>query len=102
MAPAEERAILEKALDKWGEETQLLLLVEESGELIQAAAKLLNFRGKYSEREDALIEEIADVEIMIDQMRVKYGERIDAKREAKLERLAGRLERAEKEAEHEA
>lgn len=56
-------------LDECGAETQLIMLIEECGELIKAAAKYLNNREKTDVR---LIEEMADTKLMIDQMVVAF------------------------------
>lgn len=63
-------------------------LVEECGELIVARNHLKRNRISVSE----FISEVADVEIMISQMRVLFGDRIiDLAIDEKLTRLAGKL-----------
>jgi hypothetical protein len=65
------------------------MLVEECAELIVAANK---WRRQEPGAIDAAIEELADVEIMCDQMRLVLDERkIAAVKETKLRRLAERL-----------
>lgn len=61
---------LRKALDKFGIEHQTLMLCEECGELIQVSNKALRY-GIENER-DGLIEEMADVLVMIEQLRLFY------------------------------
>jgi NTP pyrophosphatase (non-canonical NTP hydrolase) len=58
--------ISEQALELWGGEEQLLLLIEEMGELIQAIIKYK--RGL----EHNIAEEIADVEILLTQVKLFF------------------------------
>lgn len=53
------------ALEKWGRQAQLGMAIEEMAELIQAINKFS--RGKVSV--DSISEEIADVEIMMEQLK---------------------------------
>lgn len=62
---------LRSALKKYGIEHQTLMLCEECGELIQAANKALRY-GIDSTRAQ-LTEEMADVLVMIEQIRMYYG-----------------------------
>ncbi len=83
-----EKKIFSTALALWGEQLQLDMLVEECAELIQAVTKLHRSKGSYIH----LWEEIADVEIMIDQMRLHFSDQmIDHERKKKLERLEERI-----------
>lgn len=86
-ADLNEKAIYRRALDKWGPEAQLLKVTEECSEL--AAAVLQYLQGRVPVHEVA--EEIADVEIMLGQMRLYFGVIVESKKQAKLERLADRL-----------
>lgn len=75
--------LYETALFKWGETAQLIMLIEECGELIQAVAK--SFRE--NNKED-VIEELVDVEIMLEQIRLIYGSKeINKKKIEKLNYL---------------
>lgn len=79
-----------KVIDAYPKEHQLMLLTEELAELIQATSKLV----RYGEMEPFL-EEFADVEVMLEQMRQMYhiddGE-INRRAEKKLFRaLSGRV-----------
>lgn len=80
--------ILRKAIETWGMEAQSDMCIEECSELIKA---LLKYRRAKSAGTIAHIrEEIADVQIMIDQMRLLYGD--TEKEEAfKVHRLGERL-----------
>lgn len=78
------------SLRRFGFTEQARMLQEECGELIAA------INHWFRDRDDAfdlMIEEIADVEILIDQMRLEFGAEIDAARARKLARLKERLER---------
>lgn len=60
--------IYQQAIAKYGKEAQLKMVIEEMAELTQAICK--SFRGKNNL--DNLIEEIADVEIMLAQLKIIY------------------------------
>lgn len=60
--------IYEKAVIKFGKTPQLIMAMEEMSELIQGLSK--DIRGKRNE--DNISEEIADVEIMIAQLKIIY------------------------------
>ncbi|QST27755.1 hypothetical protein JRC42_19655 [Escherichia albertii] len=80
--------IYRAALCKWGPEKQLAKLAEEAAELSAAAARNLTGCGN----EAALANEIADVEIMIEQFRQNGMDKlIDFWKAKKLARLAERL-----------
>ena len=82
------RDIYEAAIQKYGAEHQHWKTVEECGELVVAITQSMDGRNN----EQALLSEIADVEIMIEQMRIIYGDKaIDAEKDKKLKRLAGRV-----------
>ncbi len=85
-----ERAnIYHEAINKWGDFAQKLMAIEEMAELIQALCK--DFRGKL----DLLnvIEETADVKIMMEQLEILFGtsEAVEAAMDTKIDRLRGRL-----------
>lgn len=90
----EYRDTLRAAIKKWGKQSQLNMFHEEIGELLQAVNK---FNRKHDfETRDNLLEEIADVEIMLAQLKIIIGGNPNAgihvhKRE-KLERLKKRLQ----------
>ena len=62
--------ILMKAINKWGKHAQLLMVLEEMSELQKEILKNIN-RGKDNLPE--IIEEIADVEIMLEQAKYIYN-----------------------------
>lgn len=88
-----ERAILQKALDTYGQWPQILMCVEECAELTNALAKLSRNRVTTMD----IITELADVSIMVDQLSMMFGEELFHKeRERKIIRLNDRLAKAEK------
>lgn len=87
----ERKVIYEAALEKWGEQSQTMMAVEEMSELTKEICKL--YRGKHDM--DALAEEIADVTIMLEQLRLIYGinDLVRAHMDAKVLRLQARVAR---------
>ena len=84
-----EQEILSAAIAAYGATCQVDQLCEECAELIVAVNHMR--RGRITPAD--LIEELADVEIMLDQMKLIFPEgEWAAHREAKLERLKNRLE----------
>lgn len=80
--------LYKKAIDKWGLDLQLILLIEEMSELAKEICKIK--RGKKPDSD--LIEEIVDVEIMLEQIKLLFNpcEFNNIKNE-KLERLENRI-----------
>ena len=91
----EYRNILKGAIKKWGKQSQINMLHEEIGELLQAINKFLRKPQDWNTR-DNLCEEIADVEIMLEQLKLIIGGNpragIHVHKRQKLERLKERLE----------
>lgn len=84
-----EEDIYKKAFAKWGIDTQVIMAMGECGELIAELNAFFN-QGKSSRA--AVIDEIADVEIMCAQLRQVFSdEEVDARKQYKLERLEGIL-----------
>jgi NTP pyrophosphatase (non-canonical NTP hydrolase) len=82
---------LERAIQKYGEDMQLTVAVEEFSELIQEICK--SKRGK--DNVDNIIEEMADCYIMLEQIKIIFGiknSEIYSVMEANLERLKNRLD----------
>lgn len=81
--------ILLQVIAEYGKDAQTDMMIEEMSELTKALLK----RRRYPDDEstvDNIREEMADVQIMLDQMRIIYGD--DSQyREQKLHRLAQRL-----------
>lgn len=91
MNARKEENILLRAIVEYGAEAQTDMMIEEMSELTKA---LLKHRRKESEKTlDNILEEIADVQIMLDQMKLIHddGKATDKYRDVKLLRLAARL-----------
>ena len=86
-----DKSILFKALDAWPVEDQIMMVYEEMAELQKALCK--NYRGK--DNEDHIAEEIADVEIVLAQLKIIYNceDRVEQYHEKKLNRIKKRLEK---------
>jgi len=85
-------SLYKRALEMWGEDVQIGKLGEECGEL---SAESNRFLFGYT-TEEAFAEEIADAEIMIEQMRQTIDEsKIEEAKGRKINRLQERLEEAE-------
>jgi len=84
-----EVAMMQAALDRWGLNAQVGQTVEECAELIVALQKYVN-RPAHPEAVENILDEIADVEMMLGQMRLILGISDDTLRkriECKFERL---------------
>ena len=88
-----ETILFNKAIAKWGRLAQVDMAIEEMAELTLALCKSKR-ETKTKDWLDNVYDEIADVLIMLDQLRIIYGDvnMVDIKRSQKLERLAKRLE----------
>ncbi len=77
-----------KASEKWGENAQIIVAIEELSELSVQLAKILN--GK-NDGYDNLIDELADVRIMVEQIELNFGVSsiVENRMEEKLNRLEG-------------
>ena len=89
--------IYKRIVDTWGVESQLNMVIEEMGELLQSISKFRRSYNKDDETKakayDHLCEEVADVENMMNQMRYMLdADKIDAYKEAKLERISKKLD----------
>lgn len=86
------KAVLHGATIKWGHRAQIEMCQEEATELALACRKWLR-KGGIEEYEN-LAEEIADVEILIDQLSIMYPDlrtRIQKHRDYKMRRLERRV-----------
>ena len=86
----DESEVLQRALDTYGSLPQIVMIFEEMSELQKELCKYL--RGKYSPANIA--EEIADVEIMLEQMKMLFccADEVRDVRRRKVERLKERLD----------
>jgi len=83
--------ILKQAVEVFGVQPQIEMMIEEASELIQALQKLKRV-GNRDEKLDNVYEEIADCKLVLEQMENIFGkENIKAKEDYKLERLAFRI-----------
>lgn len=84
--------LLQQATDMWGEESQMLLAIEECGELIAVLSQYM--RGRKTKAD--VIEEIADVSLVMRQLRLLFGQNEVTLIEInKIKRLKMRLERCD-------
>lgn len=85
----DEKEIYRQALNKWGNIPQVTMVFEEMSELQKELCK--NLRGKENGIEIA--EEIADVEIMLEQMKLLFdiGKEVERYKTMKLKRLEERV-----------
>lgn len=85
-----EKAIYELAMDHFGLLNQVLKSMEECGELVRALSRYTQKIG--SDVGENVVEEIADVQIMINQLTLFFGpERVDQKLKDKLTSLSLRI-----------
>lgn len=84
------RHVYSRALEKWGKEAQLIMVIEEMSELTKEICK--TFRGKTDAV--AIADETADVKIMLEQACEIFGinDLVCEHMDMKIQRLAERLE----------
>lgn len=84
-----ETAVCKRAVDAYGKEHQLIICMEEMAELTKELTK--NLRGRRNLQD--ISEEVADVEIMLEQVKVIFDlkEEVSEAKEAKLLRLQKRI-----------
>jgi archaellum component FlaC len=82
--------VLKRALETWGEQAQMLMVVEEMSELMKEVLKNIN---RKKNNIDAIIEETADVEIMLEQLKENYKiiEKVEAYKKDKIKLIEQRL-----------
>lgn len=85
-----EAEVLQRALDTYGSVLQIVVMMEEMSELQKELCKDLRGRGSI----EHIAEEIADVEIMLEQMKMLFCCANDVRNERgrKVERLKERLD----------
>lgn len=92
--PDDER-IMRQAIETYGVQAQCDVAIEEMAELTKAIVKIRRVADDYGKTQaalDNLLEEIADVDIMVDQMKIMWGpKQVEEYRRRKLERLNRRL-----------
>ena len=94
MDERERRDIMLRAIHRYGEAAQIDMAVEEMAELTKALCKVKRATpGATTTAAIAnVIEEMADVQIMLDQLRIIFHRSTEEVEEAKLERLKNRLD----------
>ena len=82
--------VLQRALDTYGSALQIVVMMEEMSELQKELCKNLRGRGSI----EHIAEEIADVEIMLEQMKMLFlcADDVRDVRRRKVERLKVRLD----------
>ena len=91
-----DKKILQRAITLWGEKAQREMIIEEALELGLALMKLRR-SGDSGEQMRSVVDEVADMKIMVAQAELLYDkEAIDKRVEYKMDRLAGRLDKKEK------
>ena len=87
--------IMQQAIETYGVQAQCDVAIEEMAELTKAIVKIRRVADDYEKTQAALenlLEEIADVDIMIDQLKIMWGpKQVEEYRKKKLERLERRL-----------
>lgn len=85
----ERKSVYTAALETWGPEAQIMMAVEEMSELTKEICKI--WRGKIDR--EALADEIADVTIVLEQLRLIYNlnDAVCAHMDKKIQRLESRL-----------
>lgn len=79
-----------RAVNTYGENSRLILAIEEMSELTKELSKYIRGRQNIG----SICEEMADVEIMLEQLKIVFRNRaaVDYHRSQKLQRLADRLD----------
>ena len=87
--------VLKRALETWGEQAQMLMVVEEMSELMKEILKNIN---RKKNNIDEIIEETADVEIMLEQLKENYQivEKVEAYKKDKIKIIEQRLDNWDK------
>ena len=85
----ERKEIYEKALRTWGTQAQIMMALEEMSELTKELCKHISGRHNGAE----IIDEVADVTIMMEQLRLIFGinEAVCEQMDVKMLRLKKRL-----------
>ena len=90
---SEQKKVLIKALKKYGIDKQLLICEEEAAELIQAITKMQRYPDDLNRR-DNLIEEMADVLICLEYLKLIYkidDAEVDKQMNGKVKRIKNRM-----------
>ena len=93
MTTEERRALLDRAITTYGAPAQMDMAVEEMAELTKALCKIKRAQAgcEVTAAIGNVIEEMADVQIMLDQLRIIFGRSTTEIEEDKLRRLLRRI-----------
>lgn len=96
MTTEERRALLDRAITAYGAPAQMDMAVEEMAELTKALCKVkrVSCTAEAKAVLENVVEEMADVQIMLDKLRIFFGRSTAEAEEYKLERLKKRLDTA--------
>ena len=85
------QVVYRKAIERFGPPNQMIKAIEEMSELTKVLSKILVMGGEVSL--DELIEEVADVTIMMEQLRLMYNinDEVCEMMDGKVKRLEGRV-----------
>ena len=90
----EEKQIYKQALNKWGMEPQIMMMIEEMSELTKALSKC--YRKGINANFINIVEEIVDVQIMLEQMKIMLRDLLphvfDSEYKSQYEKKLRRLE----------
>jgi len=90
---SDRKKLYKKAIQLWGKEFQIKMVIEECAELIVELVKFT--RNTNGSNVDKVCDELADVEIMIEQMRIIFtDDLIDFHKDKKIGRLKRRIKDA--------
>lgn len=94
MGEEERIALLTRAIRTYGEPAQIDMAIEEMAELTKALCKIKRAQAgcEVTAAIGNVVEEMADVQIMLDQLRIIFHRSTEEAEEAKLERLKNRLD----------
>lgn len=97
MSSKKAKKSMEKSIDNYGH-VQLLMVCEEMAELIQAISKmerLMDEKDRKHKHRQHIIEEIADVQIMLDELQLYYHidpDEVKKFKNEKIKRLTKRMD----------
>ena len=96
MTTEERRALLDRAITTYGAPAQMDMAVDEMAELTKAICKVkrVSCAAEAKAALENAVEEMADVQIMLDKLRIIFGRSTAEAEEYKLERLKKRLDAA--------
>lgn len=93
MNEEQKKGVLKRAIETYGKPSQVRMAIEEMSELTKALCKFerADSIDEWNKAFGNVIEEIADVQIMLDQLRIIFGNDAKAVEDVKLNRLADRI-----------